>query len=210
MWNVPSVSGEANTHTYSTMWIGLDGDGTSDLVQTGTEQENIEIDFWFVRITFSTYYPWTEFLPQQPTEQQLTNFPVNPGDEIFAEVWIGNAGSGPTLSGVFGVLAFENLTTSESTWVYTPVGTTVVGGSEAEWIMERPTVGGSLPDLADYGSTRIFNAWARRANSPRHRGYVPYSDSHNVQITMINGADTLSTVTAIDTTSMRFDWRAFH
>jgi hypothetical protein len=38
MWHVPSVTAEADTHTYSTMWIGLDGDNTTDLVQDGTEQ----------------------------------------------------------------------------------------------------------------------------------------------------------------------------
>jgi hypothetical protein len=38
-WYVPTVYYENNTHTYSAYWIGLDGDGTSDLWQAGTEQE---------------------------------------------------------------------------------------------------------------------------------------------------------------------------
>ena len=210
MWNVPSVTGESNTHTYSAFWIGLDGDGVSDLVQAGTEQENYNFNFLFFSISISVYYAWTEFLPQQATEQQIANFPITPGDEIFCEVWMGNAGSGPTLSGAFGVMLLENLTTSESTWVYTPVGTTVVGGSEAVWIMERPSLGTALTDLADYSSARMFNAYARKANSARHRGYVPYQGANNLQITMINGANTLSTVTPIDTYSMRFDWQRFH
>jgi hypothetical protein len=210
MWNVPSVTGESNRQTYSAFWIGLDGDGTTDLVQDGTEQENFTFDFLFFHISASTYYAWTEFLPEQPTEQQITNFPVHPGDEIFSQVWIGNAGSSPTLAGAFGVFFIENMTTSEYTWVYTPVGSTVVGGSEAVWIMERPTVGGSFPDLADYHSATMFNAYARRANSARHQGYVPYQGANNNQLTMFNGSDTLSTVTPIDTYSMRFDWQAFH
>jgi peptidase A4-like protein len=210
MWNVPNVTGESNSHTYSAFWIGLDGDGVSDLVQAGTEQENYNFNFWFFTISISVYYAWTEFLPQQATEQQISNFPINPGDEIFCEVWMGNAGSAPTLSGAFGVLLVENLTTSESTTVYTPVGTTVVGGSEAVWIMERPSLGTALTDLADYASARMFNAYARKANSSRGRGYVPYQGANNLQITMINGATTLSTVTPIDTYSMRFDWQHFH
>jgi hypothetical protein len=210
MWFVPTVSGESNRLTYSSLWIGLDGDGTTDLVQDGTEQENFTFDFWFFHISVSIYYAWTEFLPQQPTEQQITNFPIHPGDEMFSQVWIGNAGSAPTLSGAFGVFFIENMTTSEYTWVYTPVGSTSVGGSEAVWIMERPTVGGGLPDLADYGRATMFNAYARRAGAARHGGYVPYQGANNNQITMFNGGDTLSTVTPIDTYSMRFDWRAFH
>ncbi len=210
MWNVPSVTGESNTHTYSAFWIGLDGDGTTDLVQAGTEHENFKFDFWFFDLTFSIYYAWSEFLPQQPTEQQIGNFPINPGDQIFCEVWIGNAGSGPTLSGAFGVLLIENLTTSEYTTVYTPVSSTRVGGSEAVWIMERPSLGTSLTDLADYGSTRMFNAYARKSNSARGRGCVPYQGANNKQISMVNGANTLSTVTPIDTYSMRFDWQRFN
>lgn len=112
---------------------------------------------------------------------------INPGDETFSEVWIGDAGSSPTLSGAFGVLPLENLRPSESTTVYTTVGSTGVGGSEAVWIMARPSLGTPLTDLADYSSARMLNAYARVANSARHRGYVPYQRANNLQITMING-----------------------
>jgi Peptidase A4 family len=99
-----------------------------------------------------------------------------------------------------------NETTSEHTYIYTPVGTTKVSGSEAEWIMERPTVGGNLRYLAHYNSAVMSSAVART-----ERGvYTPYEGANNVQITMVNGSDTLSTVNPIDTLSMRFDWHAFH
>jgi hypothetical protein len=39
---------------------------------------------------------------------------------------------------------------------------------------------------------------------------VSYLSGNNKQVTMVNGADTLSTVTAIDSSSMRFDWKAFN
>ncbi len=55
----------------------------------------------------------------------------------------------------------------------------------------------------------MYNASARKANSPRYHGFVPYLSSDCVQDTMVNGDDTLSTVTAIDASSMRFEWRAF-
>jgi len=209
-WHVPSVTGEANTTTNASLWVGLDGDGTADLVQAGTEQQSVTANFGVVTVTLSAYYAWTEFLPQQPTEQQLTNFPVNPGDEIMTQVWIGNAGSAPTISGAFGVFLLYNLTQSVYTRVYTPVGTTKVGGGEAVWIMERPRVAGALADLSDYGSTVMYNAYARSANSARGRGYVPYQGARNKQITMVNGKRTLSTVSPIDAYSMRFDWQAFH
>ena len=209
-WNVPAVTGESGKWTYSAFWVGLDGDNTTDLVQAGTEQDCFTLDFLFFRLTLTNYYAWTEFLPQQPFEQVITNFAVRPGDEIFTEVWIGNAGSAPTLAGAFGVFLIMNLTTGVSASIYTPVGATRVGGSEAVWIMERPTVGGALPDLADYRSAVMSNAYARRANSARGQGYVAYQGGRNKQITMVNGPDTLSTVSPIDAYSMRFDWKAFN
>jgi hypothetical protein len=210
-WHVPTVSGETSASSDSLVWVGLDGDGTTDLVQAGTGQNNTVMNLPGVPfpISFSTYFAWSEFLPQQPTLQQLTGFAINSGDEIFVEVWVGFAGSGPILSGFFGVMWLSNLTTSAFTSVYTPRSNTVVGGSEAEWIMERATFGKSLGDLADYGSAVLYNAYARRSNSPRHKGYVPYQSDTNRQITMVNGAKTLSAVTPIDPHSMRFTWNAF-
>ena len=85
-WYVPSVSPETNTHVYSAFWIGLDGDpnnGTAcicgDLVQDGTEQEITNIDFGWIAFNMTSYYAWTEFLPQQQSEQVIPYFTVNPG-----------------------------------------------------------------------------------------------------------------------------------
>jgi hypothetical protein len=192
------------------LWVGLDGDGTTDLVQAGTEQDATNINLGFLQLTLTSYYAWTEFLPQQPTEQVISNFTINPGDEIFTEVSVGNADGGLSLTGAFGRFLIMNLTTGAYTFVNTPRAPTSVSGRVAVWIMERPTVGGSLPDLANYGSAVMYNASARRVNSPRHQGYVPYLGGNNKQDTMVNGADTLSTVTAIDSSSMRFDWKAFN
>jgi Peptidase A4 family len=205
-WVVPSVTGESNSTTYSSFWIGLDGDGTTDLVQAGTEQENVNFSFFGISWSFSTYYAWTQFLPQQQTEQQVTNFSVHPGDEIFCQVFVADAGQMPSLTGFFGQFVIMNQTTSTTTWSYTPRGTTNVGGSEAEWIMERPTVNGGLADLADYGSARMSNAVARKVAG----GYVGYQGATNEQITMFNGNDILSTVSAIDAVTMQFKWQAFH
>jgi hypothetical protein len=209
-WHVPFVTGEPGIRTYSALWVGLDGDGTNDLVQAGTEQEATNINLGFIQFTLTSYYAWTEFLPQQPTEQVITNFTINPGDEILTEVWVGTGDNEPTLSGAYGRFFIMNLSTGGFASLSTPRAPTSVSGREAVWIMERPTVGGSLPDLANYGSAVMYNATARKVNSPRYKGYVPYLGARNKQETMVNGADTLSTVTAIDSSSMRFDWKAFN
>jgi Peptidase A4 family len=209
-WHVPFVTSEPGIKTYSALWVGLDGDGTTDLVQAGTEQDATNVNLGFIQFTLTNYYAWTEFLPQQQTEQVLSNFTVSPGDEIFAEVSVGGADGSLSLNGAFGRFFIMNMSTGAFASLSTARGGTKVSGREAVWIMERPTVGGVLPDLANYGSAVMYNASARKANSPRYQGYVPYLGGNNKQDTMVNGADTLATVTAIDSSSMRFDWRAFH
>ena len=62
----------------------------------------------------------------------------------------------------------------------------------------------------EISSAVMYNASARKVNSPRYQGFVPYLGARTKINTMVNGADTLSTVTAIDSNSMRFDWKAFH
>jgi hypothetical protein len=212
-WRVPAVSGESFKQTNSSFWVGLDGDGTTDLVQAGTESDNLTLPFpFFGPLSLSTFYAWTEFLPQQPTEQTITNFPVRAGDEIMTEVWMGDAAGDPSLSGYFGRFLIMNLTTGLVTQVYTPRGTTTVGGTEAVWIMERPTFPFGLPDLADFRSATMYDVLARRINSARQQGYVSYLTGATKVNTMTNlaGTDTLCTVNAIDSASMRFDWQAFN
>ena len=50
------------------MWVGLDGDGTTDLVQAGTETDTVNYFNGFVSVTFLSFYAWTEFLPEQKEE----------------------------------------------------------------------------------------------------------------------------------------------
>jgi hypothetical protein len=203
------VTSDANTKTCSALWVGLDGDGTTDLLQAGTEQQATRINLGVIQFTLTNYYAWTGFLPQQPAEQVISNFSINPGDEIFTEVWVGTGDNGPSPSGASGRFFILNLSTGGLASLSTPRAPTSAGGREAVWIMERPAVGGSLRDLANYGSAVMYNASARKANSPRYQGYVPYLGGNNRQATMVNGDDTLSTVSAVDSTSMRFDWKAF-
>src|SRR5207237_7700877 len=149
--DVHAVTPAPGTQSCAALWVGLDGDGTTDLLQAGTEQDATNINLGFLQLTLTSYYAWTEFLPQQPTEEVISNFTINPGDEIFTEVSVGNADGGLSLTGAFGRFLIMNLTTGGYMFVNTPRAPTSVSGREAGWIMERPTVGGSLPDLANSG-----------------------------------------------------------
>jgi hypothetical protein len=216
-WYVPTVHYETNRHVYSAFWIGLDGDGTSDLWQAGTEQEITDIVIFGIHFDFTNYYAWTEFLPPQSTEQVLPNFSVNPGDLMFSEVWVGNAGQSPSLSGSYAIAFVEDITRNEYTTVYVcrgltlfgacfNIGQTNVGGSEAEWIMERPTVGGSLPDLANYNYTYMYDAYALKTNG----SWMNYDGANNQQIFMYNGSDLLSGAYSSNSSTILFYWFNFH
>lgn len=217
-WNVPSVSGESKTQTKSSTWVGIDGDSTTDLAQAGTEQDA----FGTGTGTVTSYYAWSELLPNQPTESALTGVAISPGDQVFTEVWLGPAGGSPSLtSSFFMVVCLENLTTSGGAcFDYTPVGSTVIGGSEAEWIMERTSTcdsaGSCTPaDLANFGTVSTFttNVLARRSNAGRHQGYIGCCGAGSFLINMTS--DGSATGTTLDTTNtnggtINFQWSAFH
>jgi hypothetical protein len=228
-WNVPSVGGEVLVEAHCSIWVGLDGwAGLRDLVQAGTAGTGIsyrvvEVDtgrpLGFLNLV--SYYAWTQFLPQQNREQRITNFQVSPGDQIFTQVWLADLSKAPSLSGSFGQFLIMNLTTQQTARIYTPVSGTNVSGKQAVWITERPTqlfpatgiFGPSqgLYDLANYGSFVMYNAYARKAKSARGAGYVPYYDLLSIQLSMTNAiGDVLSSVTPIDSYSMRFDWHKFN
>jgi hypothetical protein len=200
-WYVPQVSSELGVHAYSAYWVGLDGDGTSDLVQAGTEQEY----FNFLFFSFSNYYAWSELLPNQPSESVISGIPVSPGQQVFTEVWIGNANGSLNASGGYGLFYVHNLSTGEATEFETCLCGTVFLGREAEWIMERPLVNNALPALADYIAAVTTSAYAETVAGP----WTTYSPSSHINITMTNGGDTLSTVQQDGSTAMLFLWKNF-
>ena len=59
-WNDPGGNQQLNKQTFSALWVGLDGDNLTDLVQAGTEQDSVNFNLFFLNLTISTYYAWTE------------------------------------------------------------------------------------------------------------------------------------------------------
>lgn len=134
---------------YESTWIGLDGyntpasgggyNGSKDIWQAGTISEvscisgNYDYE----------YYAVYEWLPNDAV--QITNLPVYAGDSLSVEVWVTSATEGwvwmtDQTTGQYAVIDYP-----------APAGIHLVGNS-AEWVVERPSVGGSLSTLANYGS----------------------------------------------------------
>lgn len=127
-WNVPSVSASSSA-TYSSAWVGIDGDGNSDLIQTGTESDYVN--------GRAEYSAWWEILPDYSVT--ISSVPVKAGDSITASV--------AKSSGSSWVISLKDNTTGKS-WSSTK---TYSGpGQSAEYVVEAPTVGGSQSSVAHF------------------------------------------------------------
>jgi hypothetical protein len=86
-WQVPPVTTFGLIgNSSAVVWVGIDGDNLTDLVQAGTGQDISHTFIFGIPWTLHSYYGWTEFLPLQPTLQMVPNFVVHPGDQVFVEV----------------------------------------------------------------------------------------------------------------------------
>jgi hypothetical protein len=201
-WRVPRAYSESGfwSSDHSTLWVGIDGWGTPDVVQDGTDQDTLTA-FW---VQTSSYDAWTEWYPY--SSQTVSNFPVNPGDDIHAWTWVRDAAGNWDPKGNVGWFylwnATQNVYVQSST--VAPSGISL-GGHTAEWVMERPTVNGSLATLAQYASpASITNALAYDLNGASHA----YTADTSWNITMTNGNDTLSRVAPVNASTMAFTWVA--
>jgi hypothetical protein len=212
MWQVPAVTGDTSQGTgedFSTLWVGIDGDGLADLVQAGTEQDAITISFPFfggITFQFSNFYAWIEFLPTQTTEQVISNFSVSPGDIVWVTVTVLSLLSPPVGTLTAGFFQLENISTGQST-APIAIAPTSVGATEAEWIMERPTVNGSLPELANYGSALMPVVYAKTGGG---QTVLPFpEDPSTLLITMTNFANNVLSTASTAGPLVSFTWKAF-
>lgn len=141
-WTQPAVTCTA-TDTFSSFWVGLDGDGTNSVEQTGTEADCSGGN--------AAYQGWFEMFPAAPV---FYNNPVQPGDAMSASV-VANGGGAFTLT----------LTDSTQGWTQQTNQTlnTAQLGS-AEIIAEAPSSGnGNVLPLSNFGTVSFTNATADNA-----------------------------------------------
>jgi hypothetical protein len=144
-WTVPTVYGDAGDH--SSTWIGIDGFGNDNLIQTGTEQDYSSGFLGTGLGGGPEYSAWWEVLPADSV--QISN-PVSPGDHMIGIV---SLNGDPAPGSPMQWLIF--LMDETKNWTFTKTVTYSGNLLTAEWIEERPTECGifscSYTDLADYG-----------------------------------------------------------
>lgn len=145
---------------YSSMWPGIDGNGSGDVLQAGVEADA----YCYNGAKQTLYSAWIEWYPFNET--RVSSPAVNPGDVVFVEVWNTSATQGYAY-------LYNFSTQTGATYALTaPAGTKLVGNS-VEWIVERPSVNGGLANLTNYIDTAWpYNiAWNYTASAPTY--YYP-------------------------------------
>jgi hypothetical protein len=135
-------------------WNGIDGWGSPDVLQAG-----VEFDAYCALggLYRSTYYSaWYEWYPYG--EVRISGFPVTAGDDIFVEVWHTSSTQGYAY-----LVNYNNNQAVEVGFTAYP-GYPLIGNS-AEWVTERPSVGGSLATLTNYIQIPFYDAYAYTESS---------------------------------------------
>jgi len=135
-WAQPAVSCDDAADTFSAFWVGLDGDGTPTVEQTGTEADCAN--------GAASYQGWYEIFPNAPV---FFPNPVQPGDAMSASVVSDGNGT-------------FTLTLSDSTQGWQQTTQQAEAGAQlgsAEIIAEAPSNGTVLP-LADFGTVNFTDA----------------------------------------------------
>jgi hypothetical protein len=134
-WKQPTASCTSAT-TYSSFWVGLDGDGSNTVEQTGTSAD--------CSGGVPRYYAWYEMYPKFPVNLSLT---IRAGDSI--------SGSVTTDGGGRFTLAITNNSTGQSFTTTQRMPRAKLASAEA--IAEAPSSSGGVLPLTNFG-TASFSA----------------------------------------------------
>ena len=129
-WTQPAASCTSAT-TYSSFWVGLDGDGSNTVEQTGTSAD--------CSGGSPRYYAWYEMYPKFPVNLSL---PISAGDSISGSV-TADAGGRFTLT-------ITNTTTGQSFTTSQRLNRARLASAEA--IAEAPSSSGGVLPLTNFGT----------------------------------------------------------
>jgi Peptidase A4 family len=149
---------------YSSIWPGIDGFyASADVLQGGVEVDSLCFNG---NMSQSFYSAWVEWYPNYETRVSYPE--VHPGDEVFVQVWNTSATNGY-------VYIYNVSTNAAGQYQLTAPAGTMLSGNTVEWVVERPSVGGSLATLTNYTDVPLYSgfAWNYSVSSPTY--YNPYS-----------------------------------
>jgi Peptidase A4 family len=180
-WVVPGLYAALdNKQYYGAVWIGLDGaSGFPSMLQAGVECDVINVDS---TVTVNVY-PFWQWYPGP--EVQIGGFPIVPGDMVTMVICTDKGGRS--------WLSLINHISGASTSVMLtpPKIELALKGQSAEWIVEAPTVGGSVGPLSDYGQVFFDNCSALTTD------YATVDVSGATKIAMLSSGDIMVSAGAV-------------
>jgi hypothetical protein len=132
-WTQPTASCTSQT-TYSSFWVGLDGDGSSTVEQTGTSAD--------CSGGSPQYYAWYEMYPKFPVNLSIA---IRPGDSMTGSVT--SSGNGRF------TLTIHNNTTGGNFVTTQTLKRARLASAEA--IAEAPSGSGGVLPLTNFGSANF-------------------------------------------------------
>jgi len=176
-WTEPTAT--CSGTAYSSFWVGLDGDTSGTVEQTGTDAD----------CSGSTpqYYAWYEMYPKFPVNLRGT---VRPGDHLSASVTTNGSGS-------------FTLTITDSTQGWTNTTTARLKSAKlasAEVIAEAPSSSGGVLPLANFGTVSFSGASANGA-------LLTSSTPHIDPITMQSGSTVKAQPSSISNGAFSVTWK---
>lgn len=187
-WTVPSPNTRTDGAYYASEWVGIDGWNSNDVLQAGTETQITKI--WF--ITATQVYTWWEWFPAG--EVKIGNLPVSAGDVMYCLICADTTSHA--------TVYFSNQSEGVGTrFEITPPRGTTLTGNVAEWIVERPTVGGSVANLTDYAACYFDECIAGGS------GRIDNLSGASLITMTGNGGATLSEPTQENDHVVKLNWR---
>jgi Peptidase A4 family len=178
---------------YSSAWVGIDGYNSNDVFQAGTESDA----YCSGAFAQNSTYAWIEWYPY--SETQITNFSVNPGDDMLIEVWNTTATQGNAYLVNYRTNQYVTLSLTP------PAGYSLTGNS-AEWVVELPELAGGLAALPDYVWDVFQNCAAYTFNGAAKWSdpYYPSSSSAPLLTMLDNNNNAISYPTLLGPTAIAF------
>jgi hypothetical protein len=184
-WTATAVTCQPGENSWSSPWVGIDGDTSNTVEQTGTDSDCVNGQ--------PTYYAWYEMYPKQAVTLKM---PVHAGDTFTGEV---------TYSIATQSFALKLTDSTTGATFTTTQSSKKAQRSSVEWVVEGPSNGG----LSNFGSLPAGGVTFTATNATISSVTGPIgSFSNAAPITMVNnaGATRAQPTTTTNGTSFSVNW----
>jgi hypothetical protein len=183
--NRPAYLSSSERH-YSSAWMGIDGWGANDVLQTGTSQDILMQN----GNAKKNVYAWWEWYPNY--EIKINNLLVTTGDHMTCLIFVLNSRQAT----IYLTNRSKNIHTS---FQVTSPSKTMLKGTCAEWISETPAIGYNQSLPADHSATFFDVAYAYRqerakVNSTKDNNSIAIKNSGHFIKKRIEGVELLKIV----------------